>query len=139
VDITVIANHPIVTAIVLNASVFGDEENDMLYLSNPLDKPMPVTFWNPDKVSLTFEGEAFESLQLPPESLAKLEVIGGDISVVAEEGGQVVPIPLVPPSELNPTNWWNFKTDSKLLKKGFTPKMMRALYATELEKLRDLD
>lgn len=138
-EISIVANHPIVTAIVINAAVFADDESDMIYLSNPMDKPVPVSFWNPDKIPLTFEGSPFESLQLAPESVYKLEVIGGDISVVAEEGGELSAIPLVPPIELNPTNWWNFKTDLKLSKKGFGVKQMRELHKVELEKLRDLD
>jgi len=136
-DITVIANHVIVTGITINADVFMDDEDDTLYLSNPLEKPVPLSFFNPNGVKLTFHGEPVESLQLAPKSLAKLSVSQGDITVLRQEGGEVEPIPLVPPVTLNPTNWWNFSTDSKLFTKGFTHKKMRSLYATELTKLQN--
>mgnify|MGYP007069500120 CR=1 FL=1 len=135
-DITVIASHPIVVGITLNADVFMDDEDDALYLSNPLERTVPVSFFNPNGAKITFHGESVESLALPPQSRAKLAVSGGDITVLRQEGGEIEPIPLVPPVELNPTNWWNFRTDLSLSQKGFNIKKMRGLYASELAELQ---
>lgn len=135
-DITVIANHPIVTTIVLNAGVFLDDKPDTLYLSNPLPKPVPVAFFKPEPIELTFEGHPLESLELAPNTLAKLAVTGGDISIEKVSEGSVYPVALVDPGVLDPTNWWNFKTDLKKGQKGFGHKQMKALYEEELAKIQ---
>ena len=140
--ITVIANHPGVTGITLNAGVFLDDETDTLYLSNPLDKAVPVSFFKPEPIDLSFEGSSVESLELAPHTLVSLSVEDGEIFIQKLAEGSVKPISLVPPVELSVVNLWNFATDikyfnDKVLVKKFGYKQMKALYASELTRIQE--
>jgi hypothetical protein len=137
-QITVIANHPIVTTIVLNAGVFLDNEPDTIYLSNPLDKAIPIAFFKPEPIDLTFNGGAVESLELAPHSLVRLQVNGGDITADKVVEGSVTPVSFVDPGVLSAANWWNFLVDNSLSQKGFGYKKMKALYASELKRIQSL-
>jgi hypothetical protein len=123
---------------VLKAGVFLDEEDDSLFLSNPLSKPMPVAFFKPEAIDLTFDGAPMETLELAPKTLVKLKVQGGNITVSKLAEGAVSPRPFLDPGVLSPTNWWNFQTDLKQGQKGFGYKQMKALYATELQRIQTL-
>jgi hypothetical protein len=138
--LTIIANHPSITGITVNAGIFLDEEADQLYISNPLNKPMPLAFFKTEPISLFFEGDPIESLELSPKTLVALIVDAGEIFIKEILEGEVRAIPMVAPVTLNPTNFYNFDIDSAFFQskeksKRFTLKQMKTLYATELERI----
>lgn len=92
-ELFAVANYRFVKGFVVDASIFEDDETDILALSNPQDAPVYVTFYNPNNLSLTFNGADFGSLQLAPKSFAILSVENFDIKV---EHGAATAIPLVP-------------------------------------------
>jgi hypothetical protein len=52
--------------------------------------------------------------------------------------GSVTPVSFVDPGVLSEANWFNFKVDNSLAKKGFGYKQMKALYASELVRIESL-